>query len=62
MAINDKVTPIKERRIKRSSQECYDGEIADEIKNYDKLFKKLKKSKLHFDKDIHNATRHKLQK
>ena len=39
-----------------------DGEIADKIKNCDKLFKKFKKSKLHIDKDIYNASRYKVRK
>ena len=47
--------PLKERRVKQNSQEWFDGEIADEIKNQDKLFKKFKKSKLQIDKDIYNA-------
>ena len=51
----DKVAPIKERRVKQNSQEWFDGEIADEIKNRDKLFKKFKKSKLHIDKEIYNV-------
>ena len=38
------------------------GEIANEIKNRDKLFKKFKKSKLHIDKDIYNAARYKVGK
>ena len=47
---------------KQNSQEWFDGEIADEIKNHDRLFKKFKKSKLHIDKDIYNAARYRLQK
>ena len=38
------------------------GEIANEIKNRDKLFKKFKKSKLHIDKDIYNVARYKVRK
>ena len=57
MSVNDKVAPIKERWVKQNSQEWFDGEIADEIKNRDKLFKKFKNSKLHIDKDIYNAAR-----
>ena len=53
----DKVAPLKERQVKKNSQEWFDGEIADEIKNHDKLFRKFKKSKLQIDKD-----RYKLQK
>ena len=49
-------------RVKQNSQEWFDGEIADEIKNCDKLFKKFKKSKLHIDKDIYNASRYKVRK
>ena len=36
-------------------------EIADEIENRDKLFKKFKKSKLDFDKDIYNVARYKVR-
>ena len=42
MSVIDKVAPIKERRVKQNSQEWFDGEIADEIKNRYKLFKKFK--------------------
>ena len=49
-------------RVKQNSQEWFDGEIADEIKNRDKLFKKFKKSKLHIDKGIFNAARYKVRK
>ena len=62
MEVIDKVAPLKERRVKQNSQEWFDGEIADEIKNRDKLFRKFKKSKLQIDKDIYNVTRYKLQK
>ena len=41
MSIIDRVMPIKERRVKQNSREWFDGEIADEIKNRDKLFKKF---------------------
>ena len=58
----DRVAPIKERRIKQNYQEWFDGEIADEIENRDKLFKKFKKSKMHIDKDIYNAARYKVRK
>ena len=62
MNVIDKVKPMKERRVKQNSQEWFDGKIADEIKNRDRLFKKFKKSKLHIDKDIYKAARYKLQK
>ena len=62
MSVIDKVAPIKERRVKQNSQEWFDGEITDEIKNRDKLFKKFKNSKLHIDKDIYNVARDKIRK
>ena len=62
MNVIDKVAPLKERRVKQNSQEWFDGEIADEIKNRDKLFKRFKKSKLQIDKDIYDAARYKLEK
>ena len=39
----DQLAPIKERRIKHNSQEWFDGEISEAIKNRDKLLKKFKK-------------------
>ena len=39
MKITDKVASIKERWIKQNSQEWFNWEIADEIKNCDRLFK-----------------------
>ena len=57
-----KVAPLKERRVKQNFQECFDGEIAGEIKNCDKLFKKFKNSILQIDKDTYNEARYKLQK
>ena len=58
MVETDKVAPIKERRIKRNSQEWFDSEISEAIKNRDKLLKKFKKSRLHIDKEIYNAARY----
>ena len=50
MKITDKVASMKESRLKQNSQEWFDWEIADEIKNLDKLFRKFKKSKLQLTK------------
>ena len=41
---------MKEIRIKQNFQEWFDREIADEIKNRNRLFKKIKKSKLQLTK------------
>ena len=37
----DKVAPMKERRIKHNSQEWFDDEISEAIKNRDELLKKI---------------------
>ena len=58
----NKVKHTWERRVKQNSQEWFDGEIANEIKYRDELFKKFKKSKLHIDKDIYNTARYKVRK
>ena len=60
MVAIDKVAPIKERRIKHNSQEWFDYEISEAIKNRDKLLKKFKKSRLHIDKELYNAARYKV--
>ena len=44
MVAIDKVAPIKERRLKHNSQEWFDGEISEAIKNCDKFLKKFKRS------------------
>ena len=41
MVAIDKVAPIKERRIKHNSEEWFDDEISEAIKNRDKLLKKI---------------------
>ena len=46
MSTIDKVTPIKERQIKQKPQDRFDGKIANEIKNCNKLSKKFKKIKV----------------
>ena len=61
MSVTDKVVPIKEKWVKQNSQEWFDGEISDEIKNRHELYKKFKKSKLHISKDIYNAARYKVR-
>ena len=62
MVAIDKVAPIKERRIKHNSQEWFDGEISEAIKNRDNLLKKFQRSRLHIDKELYNAARYKVHK
>ena len=62
MSVIDKVAVVKKRRVKQNCQELFDGDIALEIKNRDKLFKKFKKSKLRIEKNIYNAARYNARK
>ena len=62
MVAIDKVAPIKERRIKHNSQEWFDEEISEAIKDCDKLLKKIKKSRLLIDKRLYCAARYKVHK
>ena len=48
-----KVGAIKRIRIKYNSQEWFDGEITETIKNCDTLFIKFKKCRLHIDKELY---------
>ena len=41
-----------------NSEEWFDGEVAEKISVPDKLFKKLKKSKLHVDKEMYKIARY----
>ena len=52
MSVTDKVVAINERRLKQNYQRWFDGKIADEIENRNKLFQKSKKPKLRINKDI----------
>ena len=54
--------PIKQRMIKLNSQEWFDGENSEVIKNRYKLLKKFKRSRLHIDKELYNAARYKVHK
>ena len=52
---------MKQRKMKNNSQEWYDGEVAEKIAIRDKLFKKIKKSKLNVDKDLFKEARNNVE-
>ena len=54
--IND-IAPTKQSKVKNRSQEWFDGQIAEKISIRDKLFKKLKKSRLHVDEIVFKQAR-----
>ena len=61
MEVIDKVAPVKNKRIKRNSQEWFDSEISEKLIIRDKLFKKYKKTRLHVDKEIYKRARYSVQ-
>ena len=61
MEVIDKVAPVKNKRIKRNSQEWFDSEISEKLIIRDKFFKKYKKTRLHIDKEIYKRVRYSVQ-
>ena len=56
------LAPYKTIRVKNQSNEWFDGELAEQISNRDKLFKKFKKSKLHIDELIYKEAKNTVQR
>ena len=56
------LAPYKIVRVKNQSNEWFDGELAEQISNRDKLFKKFKKSKLHIDELIYKEAKNTVQR
>ena len=60
-ALNNLV-PYKTIRVKSQSNEWFDGELAEQISNRDKLFKKFQKSKLYIDELIYKEAKNTVQR
>ena len=56
------LAPYKTIRKKNQSNEWFDGELAEQISDRDKLFKKFKKSKLHIDELIYKEAKNTVQR
>ena len=56
------LAPYKTIRVKAQPNEWFDGELAEQISNRDKLFKKLKKSKLHIYELIYKEAKNTVQR
>ena len=61
MEVIEKVAPVKNKRIKRNSEEWFDSEISKNLTIRDKFFKKYKKTRLHVDKEIYKRARYSVQ-
>ena len=53
----DGISPYREFRVKGHTEDWFDSEIMERIKNRDKLLKKYKKSKLEVDHQIYREAR-----
>ena len=53
----DVIAPCRQFRLKRHTEDWFDGEIKERIKNRDKLLKKYKKSKLEVDHQIYREAK-----
>ena len=51
------LAPYKTIRAKNQSNEWFDGELAEQISNRDKLFKEFKKSKFHIEELIYKEAK-----
>ena len=56
------LTPYKTIRVKNQSHEWFDGELAEQISNRDKVFKKFKKSELYIDELIYKEAKNTVQR
>ena len=57
----DKGAPVKDKRIKRNSKECFDENSSEKLTIRHKLFKKYKKSRSDVDKEILKTARYNVQ-
>ena len=62
MKVTNEIAPSKEIKIKNNNQGWLDKEVANLIHVREKLFLKLKKSKLNIDEEIYKKIRNQVQK
>ena len=60
-SVIDKIAPCQTKRVKGNSKEWFDSVVSEGINNRDKLFKKLKKSRLPFDQENYKKPATKLR-
>ena len=61
MKVVNEIAPSKEITIKNNTQEWFHTEIAELIHAHEKLFLKVKKSKLHIDEENYKKVKYQLQ-
>ena len=54
----DSIAPFKTKKVKENTQKWFDGEVLENINTREKLFKKIKKSRLHIDKKLYKKAKY----
>ena len=58
MTVIDRIAPCKSNRQKGNTQKWFDGEVLEKLNLGNKLFKKFKKSRLYYDKEIYKKSKY----
>ena len=58
MIVVDSIAPFNTKRVKANSQKWFDGEVLENLNTRDKLFKKIKKPRLHIDKELYKKAKY----
>ena len=58
MTVIDKIAPYRNKRIKGNTQKWFDSEVLEKLNARDKLFKKVKKSRLNIDKELYKKAKY----
>ena len=58
----DEIAPCKIKRVKGNSKEWFDSVVSERINNRDKIFKKLKRSRLPLDQENYKKARYEVKK
>ena len=61
-SVIDEIAPYKTKRVKDNSKEWFGSVVSEGINNRDKIFKKLKKSRLPLAQENYKKARHKVKK
>ena len=62
MTVIENVAPCKTRRVKRNTQNWFNGKVLEKLTSRDKLFKAFKKRRLHIDKELYKKAKYDAQK
>ena len=58
LSVVDKTAPSKDLRIKNSTQDWFDNQVAKAIKLREKRLKQFKSTKLHIDEDLYKEAKY----